>query len=1003
LEAVRKILIYTILLVLPELSLADTKDKLKLALEAYESSLYQLSLDSSVSEKAAAIRGLAELGSARYEDARNALLDENEFVIKKALLESIPLMADFSEKSKEFIVDCLKSDSEELIQLACNAITIDPDVTFEFRNLWNNNSLFLLWKKYEQINNCGSVFERLDGIGAARPWNDPVWTKATDQLQKTLLERAGTHSSIELLKQISKPDEHYYVLAEPTDPAALNDLVINSNTSLKLYAALSLIKAKDPDYVQRIHRKVQQLLQEGVNKDNINIDGLDPFFILPILSDDEVRSLALQPLNLDDNEQWQWFSHVNAELWRRGKPFSYEELTSVTFPKVSEHSLRFFRICALVHQQLYSELPSILRELLQNKDQLGENYFVDFKFLSGLPDAVAHECFLELQSQITAGVGLADQVYQDRILRLMGLFARGKDQESLWKKFIHASIPEMKNEISVPVFWGFNQRSARLRILLRSPSKYLPSSDEYYYFGNPTEADCVQPSYLFTTLPFELPIMPESAWKHGLTFVQKVYEIYGHDQDKLVYDFLAIRNVQQSKSDFWSLLLSLNDKRFVVRKLIVHSLYGSFGPLRELSYPAYFYDINNFLNSNRAFLESQRGFTPALPEPVLSTSDEHKFREMLQQANELVFDQKIYNFYNPIESEAEGPPGPSDTPIYAAQPTGFLIQDGSKYLDQLNRLKTKSDDNLRYEALWAIWQLNRDPEILETWMNDATQNDTSATGSYLKARALSILQKIRYKPSMNLFPPLLHDEKPLLRQTALLGVQSFKLYETYDDVKKLLSDPDEPVSETAIETLGYLKSEDAREILIQYLKGTYRQAFAANAALKKYSGLNDIDRMAELLKQSNLSGQQRIMLFDVVSELTFRPEPQSKYWDMKFEKVPVESISNWLQWWKDNRNKSKASWYETADKNLALTLSISKDALEYQKQTDINAKNGLRSIFENFVTSTRKRESVDEAYKVLLNFSEEDFGNPGIAFCSARDRILRDWIQWAKSRQLYSD
>ncbi|MCI0618258.1 HEAT repeat domain-containing protein, partial [bacterium] len=643
------------------------------------------------------------------------------------------------------------------------------------------------------------------------------------------------------------------------NPVALNEVVLNSDTSLKLYAARSLITAKEPTYIQRVQSKVQQLLREGVNKDNIQIDGLDPYFTLPFFSDDEVQSLAVQLFGLPDVDK-QWILRVNGELWSRRKSVSYDEITSEKFPKVSENDLRLMRLSVLIQQRLYPRLQSILKELLADKSELLVHYFLDLKFLSALPESIAHECFVELESH------LADKVeypYWDRprkILQVMGLFARGKDQESLWQKFIHTSMSDMAEEIYVPVFWGINQRSARLRRLLQSESKYLPSIDEFYYFGNPTEADCVQPSYLITTLPFELQVMPDKVWKEGLALVEKLHEIYGHNQEKLIDDFLAVRNVHLSEYDLWSSLLNLKDKRFIVRKLIVNSLKGSFAPLRELTYPTSFYEINNFLNSYRLFFESQRGFKPVLPGPALSNSDERKFQEMQRQANEIVFERKIYDFYNPIETFVTPELGPADTQIYAAQPNNCFIPDGSKYLEQLNRLKTRSDDNLRYAALWALWHLNRDPEILETWMKDANQNDTSATGSYLKARALFVLQKIRYKPSADLFPSLLHDEKPLLRQNALFGVQSFNLYETYDDVKKLFGDPDEAVSETAIATLGYLKSDGSREILIQYLKGTYRQAFAANAALKKYRTLNDINRMAEFLKQPNLSGQQRIML-----------------------------------------------------------------------------------------------------------------------------------------------
>jgi HEAT repeats len=1002
LQKVRKLLICTILVILSELSFADTKEKLKSALETYENSLFQLSIDGSALEKAAAIKGLAELGSARYEDARNQLLDEKEFVIKKALLESIPLMADFSVQSKEFIVDCLKSDAEELVALACNTFATIPDLTFEFRNLWNSNSLFFLWKNYGHINNCGSVIGNLIGIGITQPWNDPVWQEISQELQKALLERAGTRKSIEVLKQISRRDEPHYFFAEPVDPVALNEVVLKSDNSLKLYAAQSLIKAKDPTYVQRVQTKIQQLLGEGVDKNSIQIDGLDPYWTLPFFSDDEVQSLADQLYKLAEVDK-QWILRVNGELLSRRKSVSFDEITSKNFPHASENDLRSMRFSTIIQQRLYSKLPSILSEMLANKSELYVHYFLDLKFLSSLPESIAHKCFVELKSHLADKV---DYPYFDRpqiILQIMGLFARGDDQESLWQKFIHTIMSDMTQEISIPVIWGFNQRSALLRKKLGSESRYLPSTNEIYDLGNHTKVDCGQPSYILTTLPFELPVTPEKIWKYGLTFAQKVYEIYGHDQRKLISDFLTVRNIQLSESDFLSSVLYVKDKRFVIRMFLIRSLKGNFPGIMNSAYPIFLNDINDFFKTNYSYLEAYRGFKPVLLGPRLSGSEERKLDEMLKQAKDIAFEQKLYYFYNPVNAVVTPALGPPDTEAYPAQPFDFFVQDASKYLDQLNRLKTATDDNLRYEVLWALWMLTRDPKILETWMNDATQKDTSATGSYLKARALFVLQKIRYKPSTKLFPPLLHDEKPLLRQTALFGVQSFKLYETYDDVKRLLSDPDEAVSETAIATLGHLKSEDAREILIQHLKGTYRQAFVANAALKKYRSFSDIDRIAEYLKDPNLSTQQRIMLFDVVSELTYRPEPQWKYWDTKFENVPAESISKWLEWWKENKSKPRSSWYETADKNLALTLGISTEAAEYQKELDIDTQNALASIFENFVPAIRKGESVDEAYKILLNYSDEDFGNPGVAFCSAKDRILEEWIQWARIKNLYAD
>lgn len=996
----RILICITVFLVISDLCQASTQDKLKSALETYEDFLFQLILSGSSSEKASAVRGFAELGSPRYENARDTLISEKDAMVKKALLESISLMTDTSEQAKVFVTKCLTSDSVELILPACTALSPKPDVTFDFKNLWKKSSLLRLWKEYGFYNNCGSLIPQLKGIGEARPWTDPAWDETSRELQKVLLERAATREAIEVLRQIGLPEELHYTIGEPVDPVFLNELVVGSDSSLKSYAARSLITAKNATYIERVRSIVHQSLQDGRDKDEAKIDGLDIYWALPFLDDIDIRRLALKQLSFPDGDQWQRFSTLNRELNRRGKPFFYHELSATNFPHIPETHLRFFRFNPL-RQRIYHELPSMLKELLLKKSELQAHSFLDFRFLSDLPEPIAHECFTLLQSQLPEKLEYSNRNESETILRLMGLFARGKDQEMLWKRFRLQSNPRMDEKIYIPVLWGFNQRSAQLRKILQPPdSKWLPSPNEEYHFGLPNDADCAEPLYLLSTLPFKLPISPDRVWNEGLDLTVKLHEIYGNDGwQSLINDFLNLRGVQISNRDLPSALLHLKDHRFVVRRLVVSSLKDRFPSLREVTYPFHFMTIDDFLDSHTIQIESHRGFIPSLPGPRLSSADERWFQKLLQKAKEIVFQRRINEFYNPSPPVITSSVGPSETKIYPAQPSEHFLQDGSHYLGQLNRLKISTDDNLRYAVLWALWHLNRDPEILQVWMKDANTTDVSATGLFLKARALFVLQKIRYKPSANLFLPLLHHSKPLLRQTALFGVQTFKMNEAFDDVKQLLNDPDEAVSETAIATLGWLRSEESQAILIDYLNGTYRQSFVANAALKRYRRHDDIDEMAEYLQRPNLTGQQRIMLFDVVSELTYRAEPNWKYQDTKFEKVPDESIDKWLRWWKENKNKPRITWYETA----VGEMKLHEHPLPYRYLLDFDPEIALRLIFARFVEGARQGKWEADFHELLVNHTGEDFGNPGLAFCSAKDQILEDWIRWGKKQGLYSN
>ncbi|MCI0617616.1 hypothetical protein L0244_31970, partial [bacterium] len=443
------------------------------------------------------------------------------------------------------------------------------------------------------------------------------------------------------------------------------------------------------------------------------------------------------------------------------------------------------------------------------------------------------------------------------------------------------------------------------------------------------------------------------------------------------------------------------------------------------------------------FFENKNGTlhfksSQVLPEPDLSAADESWLRKAISERKGKVFNfmvDSINKRETPVVFDGERLIGYREPKIqsYVSVPSGALLGSGKDYLPKIRELADSSDLNIRYAALWALWNLVRDESAIQTWMNDAQSSDQN-----LKARALFVLQKIRYEPAKSLFANTLSDADPAIRQVGLFAVQSFFLYDSLPAVYALVDDPDSNVRDTAIQALGIVRSSQGRDLL---LKLTERNSDVVSDALAHYREPGDVQKIIATYEAMSSDSPGYHNLHATLSRLSLQEFIYASWDNVK--------LNAWIEWWKKNSKSAPEQWatywltdlvsdfLNSTDKNSQIVAfqlenhfanffgdlpndpaakitfanawkfnkdttvweTFSSEPLYVDKDIDLLMAVDSHRTIKYLLTRYEGQFIYSENYScryhdTLVNNAGKDFGNPCIALCELRAKIASDWYDW---------
>ncbi|HTG84899.1 MAG TPA: HEAT repeat domain-containing protein, partial [Gemmatimonadales bacterium] len=442
---------------------------------------------------------------------------------------------------------------------------------------------------------------------------------------------------------------------------------------------------------------------------------------------------------------------------------------------------------------------------------------------------------------------------------------------------------------------------------------------------------------------------------------------------------------------------------------------------------------------------------PQVPGPVLDAEQEGLLELLTEKVRSKIFDTFIEGAHLPPISIISCGGQPATRSLVSLPYAGFLRATAS-YRSEVRALLISPDADLRQGAAWALWLRFQEADALRIFLEDSRHPDLMT-----RARALRVLATIRNVEAAPLFPPLLRNSSPELRQVGLWGVQALEVRSAIPELEKLIFDDNAAVAETAIEVLGSLKPPGARPLLMRLLSGSERLAWKASMVLPAFRSAADIDAFVNRLADLRASENERWLILGVLTRITAHPGLQIGEADSLYRRTPLasETIREWRNWWRGHRRESAAERFRTSVADLvelfvkgdtrestmaALTLSRlvpalmsvttshpptprERDAIQrwwrdarggdpwsLLASGGVVPDSGLDLAMDidpqrtrlQLVASLREYPSASESYHPnpshgwLAQFAGVDFGDPAVALCDTREKIVADWLAWAK-------
>ena len=387
-------------------------------------------------------------------------------------------------------------------------------------------------------------------------------------------------------------------------------------------------------------------------------------------------------------------------------------------------------------------------------------------------------------------------------------------------------------------------------------------------------------------------------------------------------------------------------------------------------------------------------------------------------------------------------------------PSAILLNNfDNDFLEDYSAFARSKDEKLKNAALWALWHLKRDEDAIKTWLKDAKGNNHDA-----RYKALYILQYLRYRPAAFLYPQLLQDTDPVMRYLGLLGIHAFKMGEAKEKILKLLDDPNENIKGTAILTLGKLEINEARPILFNMLDEKGPTYYCAIVALKDFHDPQDIDYLLHQVNAAKITIDQTDALREIMQSYSNKYAPfimlipaKSGVW------IFQDLVKSWNKWKKlreehtydkfimagyDDLVSKCLNELDTMQAGMAcmkikqlfpMLGDSTGDVQRYRSMLDswwlahkdgdpweiltgyemrtnekidlllqLNENKTLRYLFSLFVNSCRYASGGynSPSHQFFADYAGEDFGDPCQAYCAAKDKIIDDWLNWARGRNI---
>ena len=1066
---------------------------LREALNAYEESAEKLGASGSPLERAQAIKALSILASPRYATGRDRWAADSSRDVRVAVLDAISRMGDGSPEAKAIVLGSLKSENTHIPSYAWRALG-QIKLRLDFSAVWRPESPLTAWSEFDR--GFGPPLNQVDGIALARPWKDPAWTKLSPSLRLSLLARAGSREAMSLLsKALKTPDGRTprpwrsWVPAEVVDLRCLREMLDHARAEISTLASFSLVMAKDREHLSRLGRCLSGKPKNTGSTAECSTSVMDEQVLraaIPFLDRE-----ALVALEGRDPAQWLW--EVQNELRGRGEPFSYAELEPRVaglqplrhydpdrpYSDAERAAARHADVVknaltgAIVRESRYDALNRLIARALRQPHpfrdlrDLNDALWAAPEFLASLPADVAHQNYLTVKQWVgdrkpERYVPHYDDTGICEALRTLGTLARGDDYEQLWRDLRGAEDPLEDLQRLIPVIWGFTRRSEGLRRLLASGQRqgWFQGGDNFYDLLNGTEPDpplpdpCVGRPHVASWDPFGVPSDTLSFLGLKRTLAADLEGIYPlRDTQALGRDFLRLRRLGERIGDPVEALELFWDSREPVRVAASRLFEGArprgpFPPADRSSAGS-----RVWYATLRARLMGFSFAPPSPPGPELDQEQRGYLEALLKKEREKFFKALIDGAQRPLASAIVCGGQPRTKALVFLPYAGFLLST-TTYQNEVRGLLESSDADLRHGAAWALWLRFRDAGAVRVFLEDASNPDLM-----VRARALDALQMIRYPEATPLFPPLLKDSSPELRQVGLWGVRGFSVRSALPEVENLVLDDNAAVAETAIDVLGSLRPPEARPLLMRLLGGPERLAWKASTALSGFRTNSDIDALVTRLVDKSASERERWLILGVLTEITAHPSPQ--LWPsapLQRPAVPLapETTREWQDWWNrnrrenagekfrsnvatlvehflkgDDREASMASWslqrlvpelapYTTShpptprDREFverwwrdargsdpwsmlsssgivpeaSLDLAMEIDPRRTRQQLIAPLLREFPSFFDSFYTGTGQQ--------TLVRFAGVDFGDPTPALCDAREKIVSDWLAWAK-------
>lgn len=334
-----------------------------------------------------------------------------------------------------------------------------------------------------------------------------------------------------------------------------------------------------------------------------------------------------------------------------------------------------------------------------------------------------------------------------------------------------------------------------------------------------------------------------------------------------------------------------------------------------------------------------------LPEPSLSPEEEQWLNNKLAEDSKKQFQERVDLILNPQQNEYfPSHSTAASVPILGPLPNRNLLTTDEIHLEELRNL-TRSDNRiLRDAALLALWYLTGDESLLSTWIKEIESMDPM-----LRASALNHLQTIRYDKARSFFADALFSTDAVVRQAGLFGVQALRMHEHTPDVIKLLSDPDPAIAETAIQTLGVVRSQEAFSALVPLLE---RNSSILVEALSQYREAQYLRILIETWIKIDQTSPSYGGLLKTLSKLTLLEQFMGEF-------TPERYLADFILWWRKNRKSDVDAWAKYWINELVRMSLVKGDASRAQM-----AANRLNNLFGGLLIDDSERRKQN-----LMRFS----------------------------------